>query len=548
MMRLPFWVLMGTLCGIASLPLHAQSDRLLQFLQLINSELRPAVILRTSIQTFKTVKTELLDPDFASQSLDKFESSTSRYSPSPLRTHFTDQDLLTLTQLIDRRRQILIQAETNITEFFVQYQQELDPLLPPPMGAILLLLGRTQQDHQGHYTTKKLLKLFSRFEIHTNVNIDFFPTHLLHPYAIAALFIGQLQLSLPLQINPHFFDHLLAAKSWLDGPSEKIKAAVDLYRTYRNQDNPPLALLPTQPDKPNVIFMDTGVDFEQVPYLKPLLTENRLSFDYADDDTNPWAPLLTYFGHGTGTMDSLYQILANLRPDLLSNSINLASWKVRSIRSLLSMTSPPYTENVNWENRPAYAEAIKHQLKINGQRPLILSISMNQLDLASHFTGNFGQSLNEAKWLWVMAAGNQGIQIEPRNRSCLSDFSPANRPANAIICVGSIHRSQDASADYILSDSNHGPLVDLYTYDQHSPLCHGKTSCATPAITTAATIIKADYPALSMADIKSLIMKVSVKRNLPIGKSSPTTYRTIRFFDPHTMIEQALRAAPQFIP
>ena len=100
--------------------------------------------------------------------------------------------------------------------------------------------------------------------------------------------------------------------------------------------------------------------------------------------------------------------------------------------------------------------------------------------------------------------------------------------------------------------------MDVYSYETYNHyLCPSGTSCATPAVAAAATAIKAKYPSLSPEEVKQAIVNASEERVLPVegvDVSHPDIAllveagliqkeRKVRFFDPETMMNQALEEA-----
>jgi subtilisin family serine protease len=160
--------------------------------------------------------------------------------------------------------------------------------------------------------------------------------------------------------------------------------------------------------------------------------------------------------------------------------------------------------------------------------------------------------LKRAPWLWVMAAGNSATDIGLERRTCFGDVPSEYRKDDAILCVGALEKGM--TGDRIAHYSNFGTRVDVYAYDSYIRHCPNGTSCATPAISAAAAVIKAKFPAMTTAQLKQAIVAASVERDLEIAPrparsplapaSRPTgVKRRVRVFDPATMIPKALEQA-----
>ena len=192
-----------------------------------------------------------------------------------------------------------------------------------------------------------------------------------------------------------------------------------------------------------------------------------------------------------------------------------------------------------------------------GAVPQIVSASVT-FDLAPFLT-KIGREdlLLGAPWLWIMAAGNQRINLDHgrgKSPACLGDIQPINRNDERILCVGAVKKGVEPSVDQIARYSNTGSRVEIYTYDTFTDMCPTGTSCATPAITAAAAAVVAAVPGLSAEQVKLSILNASDERELEIetGSSGVTDASApklrIKFFNPLTMTTRAIGEAKKLIP
>ena len=361
------------------------------------------------------------------------------------------------------------------------------------------------------------------------------------------------------------FKVLASHQNDLLGPQSFIDATFDTFKKFRNQDNPkssilsesPPASLVFNPITVKVAFLDTGIDYIQYPQLGMFLGNGKGGhlgqIDFSDLDNNPWAPYFGSLNHGSGTMGTFLTLMSQLSPDLLSlRQVELASWKVFSLRSFLA--GAPYTNLSHTDARISFTipQAIVNRvdtLKVN-PHPDIVSMSLAGEVIEKFMKMDRIDILKSATWLWVMAAGNEGENIEVQKNSCFSDVPEEDRLDKNILCVGAIVRTSEE--DRIAVYSNYGDRVDLYAYETYDERCPNGTSCSTPAITTAAAILKGKYPALTPALIKSALLAASQERTMPVdgllrlradGTAEDRQTRKIRFFDPLTMMPRALAEA-----
>src|SRR4051812_7604697 len=110
-------------------------------------------------------------------------------------------------------------------------------------------------------------------------------------------------------------------------------------------------------------------------------------------------------------MASILTVLSHYAPSVLkTRGVDTTRWKIGKIRSQLSA---PFIGRVNWESRQAIAEALIDQVTNPAivVKPQIVSISA--IFSFNAFMSNSGHTdaVLKAPWLWVMAAGNQGLQV-----------------------------------------------------------------------------------------------------------------------------------------
>ncbi len=339
--------------------------------------------------------------------------------------------------------------------------------------------------------------------------------------------------------------YALAAWSNYFGDPAGLQSKFDFYRSQRDRDNPTIpASEETLENSPlPIAFLDSGVDFVKVPMIAPFLGR---SFDYADNDTNPWLPAISthddLFSHGTGTVASLLSVIAKASPDTLrEHKVEVRVWKTQTLRQLLSRfggSNGLRRDDPSWENRPSVHDSIVSEILSpqSSHAPKVLvtsmSISLRTRMLSLNYPENF---LSQAPWLWVMAAGNSGADARMAAPSpCLLDLPESYRPFERLICVGAARKG--TSGPEIAEYSNTGPAVDLYAYESYSSFCPGSTSCATPAIGAAAALLMTEFPSLTLEDIREVLIRSAVLVTNSDG-------RTFRFFDPETMMPRAQKFA-----
>jgi len=479
---------------------------------------------------------------------------------SRVRNQFTDADLEELVQLAIKRRAALREAELKI---YVAISKR-EPLLQYYAKSnvryrALLALRDTWMDEDGQKTffelERQLVAALPR--VAPPVPAQGFPMDQLHPFAILAI-VPERGAELT-TLSPDFDNPYLAALqplAELGGRFEVVRNTRATYVNYRAVDNPPVPKHETaSAGAIRVAFMDRGVDFVKYPELGYFLGSSR---DFADADENPWLPAIGRFAHGSGTMATLLTILSHQAPDLLiSRKIDLAMYKVGTLRSLLG---GQYQDLVSWDSRDGLHDGLYRLLSgAAGVPPQIVSVSMMFSIRPTLARLQDSQAIRKAPWLWVMSAGNEGRdlgEMTAGRASCFSDLKPELRPSERILCVGAL--LQGVLEDRIAGYSNHGEQVDVYAYQSYIDLCPNGTSCAAPSITAAATIIGAQYPDLSAAQIRQVIVETAEERLLSVDFNEATpeirsqieagtleTVRKVKVFDPRTMMERALKRAAE---
>jgi hypothetical protein len=342
------------------------------------------------------------------------------------------------------------------------------------------------------------------------------------------------------------------------------------YRDYRDQDQPAFPLHPMPSAQAvRIALIDTGVDWIEHPDLGEYLGLGRegelQQIDFADGDQNSWAPATGDLAHGSGVMATLLTLMARVDSSVLdARKVDIALWKTASIRSMVAVGVDPDLRQFDLRQEFSFIEAflkpvlsvvlgkvvtgsVAEGLPALGVIPDIVSVSaLFPLQKVISLLGN-SAVLKSAPWLWVMAAGNEGREVSlNEGDSCMRDLPEEIRPAQQIICVGSIRRG--ILRDTIASYSNYGEGVDLYTYDTYSGLCPSGTSCATPAISAALGLLKAKHPQLTPIQLRTILLSSAQEKALNI-EGAPPERQTVRVkvFDPLTMMSRAYQSASRVV-
>ncbi len=239
-----------------------------------------------------------------------------------------------------------------------------------------------------------------------------------------------------------------AAWANYNGDAAALVSRFELYRQQRDLDNPkPASVFENQLtlDAVPVAFLDSGLDFVRFPELGTFLGE---SYDYADNDSNPWLPALSggLFTHGTGTTKTLLSLIAKNAPEALRDQrIEIRMWKTQTIRQLLSRYAGPQgisADDPSWENRPAIHDSVFSEILLPSYgetRPPKVLVAPMGIQLRDRiFNGGYPEDfLAQAPWFWVMAAGNSGTDPRLAKPSpCLLDLPYSYRPRDSMLCVG----------------------------------------------------------------------------------------------------------------
>lgn len=484
-----------------------------------------------------------------------------------LRTQFSDADLDELSTLAQKRREDL-----RLVERKVFAAMDARPALFSKFGtgpnridryAALLSLKKNARDLGGFRTFYDLKKLFAETKSIFRIPSDLtsgpgmIGLPMIHPYAIGALLpdpgkeLERLDLE---HENP--FVRLAEGLEMLGGPIPLVDNPKDLYRKKRDMPVPPLpAHAPASDDAVHVAVLDSGVDWLAFPDLGMFLgdgTHGQLASVNLGGGVNQSPHSIAAagkLGHGTGVMASLVTIVSRVAPEILEKrQLDLAMWKDAQDDWLLSYPYPGNSQPFS----PFYATVYDLLNKVEKKdevKPKIVSVSMtfNLWSAAKQFDRK--DSFKKAPWLWVMAAGNEGRNLDLKGRSstasCLEDFPDEYRDDSSILCVGAL--KEGVLAPKVAAYSNRGARVNVYAYESYFGACPNGTSCSTPAVTAAVAVLAQKYPSLTPAQLKQVIVEAAVERDLKVGyepgmqpKESVASTMKVRVFDPLTMMGKAL--------
>ncbi|MEK6705160.1 MAG: S8 family serine peptidase [Bdellovibrionota bacterium] len=482
---------------------------------------------------------------------------------SKLRSSFSDNEIQELVALASNHKKALFTASANI---FAMVESNLDVFeeLGKTVNRYRLLLGLNKLSkalnsaalatNEVSNVLDEIIDIFPLDEIFMAAdNFDTLPSDFLLPYAIISVVpnVGSELDQLDIRENPF----LVATEAWgnLGGSSLSVANASTLYSVSRDMyDTVPMPEHP-QPaaDAAHVAILDSGIDFRSFPDLGLFLgregkSGELASHDYADGDSNPYLPAIDDFSHGSGTSATLLTIVANYAPEILrERKLDLAVWKTVSLRELLS---GKYQRAQSWTNRLSCFDAVLDNSTSGDERlkPKVVSVSLsfNTYDFLGMVPN--GELIKNTPWLWVMAAGNDGVDVNAGILpSCFSDLPADKRNDSRILCVGALVRGMAGKAnDKIAGYSNFGDRVDVYAYDSYISLCPNGTSCSTPAISGAAAILAAKFPMLSPEQIKEVILESAEEQTLEVdGKKMNSVKRTVMVFDPSKRIQVAIENA-----
>ncbi|MCM2279244.1 MAG: S8 family serine peptidase [Oligoflexia bacterium] len=479
-----------------------------------------------------------------------------------VRSSFSDAELEELLLLVGRKYTALEEAEARVYAAMdarpelVRYFANISERF-----RIIQILHDTAGDAEGNETAEALAEILERGNLYapSAAELRDFPSWMLHPYALEAVLPEPGREEAPLRSgaeNP--FIAVLRMQGELAGAPGIVMQTLANYMQARDMDNPALPEHPAAaPDAVRVAVLDSGIDFLRYPDLGLFLGNGKdgqlSSGDFVDADPNPWLPADgASFSHGSATSASVLTVMSHYAPELLrSRKLDLAMWKLYSIRDYLA---GPLKDRVDWSSRFGVPEAIISRIEGAQVKPKIVSVSMGFMRLGELFTqlGRQGVLL-KAPWLWVMAAGNSGVELSQEAFSgCFDDFPAEERPDARILCVGAL--KQGIVNDVIAGYSNFGKRVDVYAFDSYIQLCPSGTSCATPAVAGAVAVIAGKYPSLTPEQLKEVILEAAEEKTLKVEYDSPglaalatsqglPAERTVKVFNPGAMIPRALEIA-----
>lgn len=478
-----------------------------------------------------------------------------------LRGSFDDEELKELVALAMVRHDSMVEAQSKIFAAIDARRHLVETYAKAGLERyrILLALRDNVSDTTGAAAAKAFLDIIREKRRAAPEKFESVIEEMFYPYAFVSLIPDEgAELNaltpgeMPLGMIQAMFENL-------GGPERMVNEAISVYAKFNKIDNPAMPEhAPAAADAVRVAVLDTGVDYVSFPDLGLFLgngAEGQIaSGDFADGDGNPFLPAVERdgFSHGTGTTATVLTILAHHAPEILrERKLDLAVWKVRSIRSLLSF---PLPDSMSFMNRlPLHQGLLARAMSENEVAPKIVSVSMGFNLSGVMNTEERQQALKKAPWLWVMAAGNSGQQVEESTpASCFMDVDASLRADERVLCVGALKRGivNDKVADY----SNYGDRVDVYAYESYIDLCPNGTSCSTPSVAGAAAAVAAKYPSLSSEQIKQVIVQASEERELEIDFSNPTMKkmaemqgkplsRKVRVLDPQSMMPKVLEIA-----
>ena len=485
-------------------------------------------------------------------------------SPPTLRKSFSDDDLVELRRLSLLRKSGHEEAQKKIFAALALRRNSLEKKAPT-IARLRGLLTLSNFVYSLDVEPNDVAIAFARALESANIlparTVSEVPSSLLYPYAFLTLALtapGSEMAELTEEQNP--FVYLDDLRTDLAGQDTWIEGVTRYYAHFRDLDNPGWEAetkpAPTKVTETpvRVAVLDSGFDYVQFPEIARYLSKNG-SYDFGDDDSDPYLPALGTHGHGTGTAATLLTLLAHYSPALLlQDRFQLLGWKYATLRSFLG--GPPGFDSDTWINHPeaVVAPAISASLALKDPSsnidlaifPDVVSVSLNFQTLPWIRDLKDSELLNRLPWLWVMAAGNFGVDVATTENACFLDLDEATRPSDSTVCVGALTRG--ILDDRIAGYSNFGDQVDVYTYDQFIQHCPSGTSCATPAIAFLAAQVKAARPELRSSDIKSILLTSATLRELPVEAPAgklPVT-RVVRVLDPTTDLPHILAETKKF--
>ncbi len=481
------------------------------------------------------------------------------------RARYEDSELDELHALSVQRQKALKEASARVVDYLKQNRATLEAFAHlDRVKALLRALDVTEPDRLWFETVAGMPEVQKNFSLPTPYTIADISAH------TGYLLWGALLPATPDEIfTPIDFQkrHPLFSlvEEYLDrfvlGNTVFASAVAD-YKKARDSDNPELPVHPAAAsDAVRVAFMDSGVDFQTFPELGMFMGQGKSgeisSIDATDHDSNAWLPGDSggLFGHGTGTMASLLTLVGSLSKETLEQrKVDVAMWKVQSLRQILAgqQNSGNHEGRGTWRGVFAGTWDAMVSAMDAPVKPRIVSLSMSFMMQPLLRSIKDDQFFQNTPWLWVMSAGNSGLSLDSNKLpSCMLDVPAQNRPLSRILCVGALRRaSQSLSGfDEVASYSNYGSPVDIYAYESYDKRCVGGTSCSTPAISAAATLILAKYPALTEEQVRQVLLESAVTKKLMKRELNSTggIEIQVRVFDPETMMDQAYAKAAKIL-
>ena len=446
------------------------------------------------------------------------------------RSFFRDEELEDLQELARLRREAMVRLEDALVPAMRKRRVLTDWAA---QGSIRWRLMAVLRDlhgiDEGRVTARRMAQILRAARMTAPEDKDLpAVSGSLHPYALAALIPddrgsgSSVAMLLP-EENPFFYARRVIGN--LGGSPDVVSTTIGAYKELRDLDNFPIpAHERAQASAVRVALLDTGVDYRKYPELGEFLGQGGESEltqkDFADRDLNSYVPAVDRLAHGSGVLASLLTILSHHQPEmLLSRKLDLAIWKIDSVRQSLS---GPVGQEVLWNTDVPFGDVVIQNVEALRLKPQIVSVSLEVSIGASLEVADRFDALARAPWLWVMAAGNNGLTLAQSRRilpaACLSDISSQYRKSDHILCVGALKRG--ILEDQIASYSNYGEEVDLFVQESFSGLCTSGTSCATPAVSAVAAAIAESYPKLTVPEIRQAILRAARWKQLSVEPDS----------------------------
>lgn len=366
---------------------------------------------------------------------------------------------------------------------------------------------------------------------------DFYFTNMEYSYGIYGFLVAQNQIELPMTIEEHpvFINYSLI--------TDEDKLFNYISTKFRELDSDQLineVEYFASDNSVNVVFYDTGFTFDLVPELLAF-NDKADMIDFHDFDTNPYSiseydfDTIEGMAHGTKTAGEFLQLLGRFNPNILIDS----GLDLGFVRANFNETMTPFKELNQFSNDTD-----------------IISISMG-----FHPYDNMNKEMTEdladfkdRKELLIMGAGNDGYELgKPKKdsafRGCFEDVPDDLINRDQIICVGALE--EGVIGHSLAYYTNYGELVDFYVFDSHAKICESGTSCATPGVTYAATLLKSRYPELTAKDMKSILVNTAMERSVKIPSSHELYSKhkniVIKYFDPVTMESNMYLEAEKYL-